>query len=478
METLDPVNHPGRYLYNHQWLPLQTHQEIIRSRDTTKPFMITVSATIHGPILNSVVSDLKAYRPISLKWTLLQPEYTLTGFFQLDFATNWSQFLEALKNISISQNFIYADVSGNIGYHMSGLLPIRPANNDLLPVDGSTSAYEWRGYVPQKNMPTLFNPPSHVIVTANNQIVPANYPFYVTTYWDQGYRAQRINNLLAMTSRLTIADDQRIQADVYSIPAEQLTPFFIEAGRSSSGEAAAAAKLLQGWNYVMTRDSVAASVYEVTVSTLLRETLEPLLGKHLYTIYALNYLNSGLFTLLINLLTKPAAPFFGITAGSNANLMRDTAIAHALADSMNQLQTKPGSDPSQWSWGKLHQAHFNHPLASTWPLNFIFGVASLERPGDTMTVNVGGDDNFSADPPNYDQHTVSSLREIIDLSNLDNSLWIITTGESGQPFSTHYNDLIPLWDQNHYQSMGFSSRAEKEASREVLILQPSQSIHQ
>ena len=106
METLDPVNHPGRYLYNHQWLPLQTHQEIIRSRDTTKPFVITVSATIHGPILNSVVSNLKGYTPVSLKWTLLQPEYTLTGFFQLDFATkklllNFTKHVILLSTCSI-----------------------------------------------------------------------------------------------------------------------------------------------------------------------------------------------------------------------------------------------------------------------------------------------------------------------------------------------------------------------------------------
>jgi penicillin amidase len=452
---------------------MQTHQEIIRSRDTTKPFVISVSSTIHGPIINSVVSDLKGYTPVSLKRTLLQPQYALTGFFQLEFATNWSQFLAALKNISISQNFVYADVSGNIGYRMSGLLPIRPANNDLLPADGSISAYEWRGYVPQDDMPILFNPPSHIIVTANNQMVPDSYPFYVTAYWDQGYRAQRINDLLTMTSRLTVADDEHIQADVYSIPAATLTPFFIEAGRSASGEAATAAKLLQGWNYTMTQDSVAASVYEVTVSTLLRETLEPLLGKHLYTIYASNYLSSGLFTLLINLLTKPTVPFFGITDGSNINLKRDAAITHALADAMNQLRTKLGSDPSQWSWGKLHQAHFDHPLASTWPLNFIFGVSSLERPGDSVTVNVGGDDSFSTDPPDFDQHTVSSMREIIDLSNLDNTLWIITTGESDQPFSAHYNDLNPLWNLNHYRQMDFSSQAQDKVIKELLMLVPS-----
>ena len=103
----------------------------------------------------------------------------------------------------------------------------------------------------------------------------------------------------------------------------------------------------------------------------------------------------------------------------------------------------------------------------------IFGVAPIERPGDSVTVNIGGDDGFSADPPNYDQSIVSSMREIIDLSNLDNSLWIITTGESGQPFSAHYSDLISLWNQNQYQHMDVSPQAEDKATKELLTLGPS-----
>ena len=473
LETLDPVNHPGQYRYNNHWLPLQIHQETISIRNQSKPLTITIAATTDGPVMNSAVSDLKHFAPVSLKWTFLQPGYTLAGFIQLDLATNWSQFLMALANISISQNFVYADTEGNIGYRMSGMLPIRPLANSQLPVEGSTSTFEWQGYVPQEEMPTLFNPPTHVIITANNQIVPDTYPFYVTAYWDQGYRAQRISNLLAMTPHLSLADLERIQVDVYSIPAAKITPFFITAGRSASGDAADAAKLLQGWNDAMTQDSTAASLYEITVSVLVREMLEPLLGKDLYNIYSSNYRGSGLFSLLINLLTKPAAPFFGITSQGQASARRDGAIVHALTEAMDQLRAGFGPDPSQWSWGRLHQAHFEHPLASVTLLNLIFGVAALERPGDSVTVNIGGDDAFSTDPPNYNQVTVPSMREIIDLSNLDKSLWIITTGESGQPFSAHYNDLNPLWNKNQYQQMGFSSQAGKQAIREVLILQPS-----
>ena len=473
VEKLDPVHHVGQYRYDNRWLPLQTHQEIIYIRDKSKPLVITVAATNNGPILNDAVSDLKGFAPISLKWTLLQSSYTLAGFIQLDFATNWTQFLTALASISINQNFVYADIEGNIGYRMSGMLPVRPLANSLFPVDGSTSAYEWQGYVSQERMPKLFNPPSHVIITANNQITSKDYPFYVSAYWDYGYRAQRISDLLAMTSYLSITDFEHIQSDVYSIPASKITSFLIVAGQAVLGDAANSAKILKSWKYSMNYDSTPASLYEVATGILLREILEPLLGKDLYNIYSSNYSSSGLFTFLINILTKPTLPFFGGTNQGQNEKRRDAAITHALLDATRQLRTQLGSNPAQWQWGKLHQAHFQHPLASVNLLNFIFDVAPLERSGDSVTVNIGGDDGFSSDPPTYSQTTVSSMREIIDLSNFDSSLWIITTGESGQPFSDHYNDLTILWNKNEYQRMNFCLQAVKQTNRELLQLQPS-----
>src|SRR5205807_7329830 len=127
----------------------------------TNPVTITVSSTLHGPIMTSVVDDLKRHSeiaPVALRWTALQPGYTFAGFFQLDFARNWNEFNDAVSNISISQNFVYADTEGNIGYRMSGLLPIRPVENGTLPVAGSTSTHEWKGYVAQSEMPRVYNP--------------------------------------------------------------------------------------------------------------------------------------------------------------------------------------------------------------------------------------------------------------------------------------------------------------------------------
>jgi penicillin amidase len=467
LEKLDPTGHPGMYQYDREWRPLATRQEVIKIRGEAQPQTITVSSTLHGPLMNSVVGDLrdeKDFAPVALKWTALQPGYTFVGFFQLDFARNWNEFDAAIANISISQNFIYADKDGNIGYRMSGVLPIRPVENGTLPVNGSTSAHGWSGYVAQSLMPRVYNPANHVIVTANNQIVDDNYGQYVTTDWDYGYRARRITDLLNAASKVSIADDQRIQADVLSIPASKLAPKFIAAGSASSGDAAAAAKILVGWDFTMGRDSAAAAVYEVTAGMLARETIEQALGKDVYAVYRGNFASSGVFTVLMNLLDQPTTPFISTSPND--------VIVKALNDSMRELKSTLGSDTSKWRWGALHQAHFAHPLASVFPLNYLFDIAPLDRPGDSVTVNAAGGGGFSADAPNYDQRTVPSMRQIIDLDNFDNSLWVITTGESGQPGSAHYSDLVALWDQNRYQLMRFSPGAQAAEGTSILTMKP------
>jgi penicillin amidase len=465
LETLDPTGHPGQYLSDGAWKPLVTRKETIKVRGG-QPVTITVAATGHGPLLNGVVGDLKHSAPVALKWTALQPGYTFRGFFLLNLAHDWTEFNKALDDISISQNFVYADTQGNIGYRMSGLLPLRSRENDTLPVDGSTSSHDWHGYVPQDQMPRVFNPTTHVIVTANNRIVDDGVDIYVTADWDYGYRARRISDLLQGATKLTPADFARIQNDVYSIPAAKLAPRFATVGTTLSGDAVQAARILGSWDFGMTRDSAAAAIYEVTAGTLAREVLEPVLGKDLYSVYRDNFAPSGLYTVLMNVLADPQPPFFATPTA------RDAAIGRALGDAMASLRAQLGPDPASWRWGPLHRAHFQHPLATVRPLNLLFDLPALDRPGDSTTVNAAGAGAFSADPPSYNQASGPSMREIVDLGTFDNSLWVTTTGESGQPRSAHYSDLMPLWDAGRYQPMRYGASAVASDASGILTLQP------
>jgi penicillin amidase len=472
IETLDPQHHPGEYLYQGKWLSLQERKEVFRLRGSSTTQTLTIASTIHGPIISSLDAQLNNQQVIALKWTALQSDYQFSGFFQLPMATNWEQFVAAISNISISQNFMYADTAGNIGYHMSGLLPLRSMDNHLVPVDGSTDAHEWQGYVPQSEMPSAYDPPSHILVTANNRIVASNAPVYVTTTWDYGYRAKRISDLLTTEQQLSVADFQRIQADVYSIPAAQIAPFLVSAGQQAGGDAALAAHLLSGWDYKIASESVAASIYEVSAGLLVHKFLQPVLGNDLYTLYQGNTSSSARYTMLIDLLKDPVSPFVKGQTLEQSMGQRDQLIVSALTDAVRFLRQEFGDDTNQWTWGTLHQAHFQHPLATVWPLNYIFDVAPVARPGDNTTINVGGSGGFSALTPEYGQHSVSSMREIVDLSDLDRSLWMLPVGQSGQPYSAHYNDLLPLWQDGRYQSMPFSPRAIATATLDTLQCNP------
>jgi penicillin G amidase len=474
METLDPIGHPGQYEYLGAWQPLTIRQETVRVRGETRPITITVRATQHGPLLNDAVSDLAAYTtPVALKWTALQPGYQFSGFYALDQATGWASFQAALQHISISQNFVYADTAGNIGYQMSGLLPLRSSANDALPVPGNVADYEWRGYVPFSQMPSLFDPPTHVIATANNRIVPDTYPAYVASSWDAGFRSRRIVDQLAGAGGLTRADYAALQNDVYSIPAATLVPIYAAAGAAAGGDGALAAKMLGAWDDRMTRESGAAALYEVTTGMLARDLFEPVAGKRLYGIYRDILESSNMQLAVMDLLATPRAPFFGATTDAEAMAKRDAAVARALKEAMAALRESLGSDLSGWHWGALHQAHFAHPLASVSPLNLVFGIAPVQRPGDSATVDVGGSGGFSADPADYGQRTIPSMRQIIDLGNFDNSLWVIPAGESGQPYSLHYADLLPLWDQGRYEAMAYSADFTARLATDVLTLTPA-----
>jgi penicillin G amidase len=456
------------YLYNGQQLPVTITHETIKVAGGADVHL-TVRATNHGPIINSVIDSLHSVTtPIALEWTALQPQYTFAGFFELGAAQNWQQFLSALQDISISQNFVYADTSGNIGYHLSGWLPIRPAGNALLPVDGTTSANDWTGRVPFEKMPALFNPPSGIILTANNQLAAPGYPWYITDYYDVGYRAKRIEQLLTAKPVLSVADIERIQNDTVSVTAQELAPYYINA---ASGEATPstgtrdALALLKNWDGDMTRQSAAAAFYEATSAHLVKDLAGHVLSASVYKTWTGSLDAATQFQFLRDTFVIPAPPLL------NGPAARDAAIVRAENEAASDLAKFFGtSATSSWQWGAVHQANFDHPLASVSLLKPIFPNQSVARPGDSTTVNVGGAGNFA----NFDyaQDTVASMREIIPLGSMDSALFVTTTGESGLPWDPHNFDLLPLWNAGRYQTEPYTQSGVQSVAVETLTITP------
>ncbi len=455
------------YLFNGQQQPTETRDETIHVSGE-KDVHLTVRVTNHGPIMNDALTSLKGVTtPIALQWTALQPGYSFAGFFELGGATNWDEFQTAVRDIDISQNFVYADTAGHIGYHLSGWLPVRPATNALIPVDGTTAANDWTGRVDFAAMPHLFDPASGVILTANNQLTATNYPHYITDYYDVGFRAKRIEQLLTAQPKLSPDDFARIQSDVLALPAAQIAPALVHGAATASDQrgAATAQKLLAGWDGTMARDSAAAAFYEATSGHLVANLVQPLLGKEVFQKWVKNQYAISQFLFLREALTTPQPPILADAAARDAAIV--TAENQAYDDLKGFFHT---TDTDKWQWGTLHQAHFDHPLTAVDALRRVLPNQAVARPGDASTVNAAGGGGFALG--NYDQDEVPSMRQILDVGTWDASRFITTTGESGLPFAEHNFDLLPLWDAGRYQPMDFTTAAVRAHAAATLTLAP------
>src|SRR5579883_2219627 len=221
IEKFNPQN-PIQYEYKGQWEEAEVIREEIRVKGRAEPLIEEVRITRHGPILTSMPNPqsaetaeaagsnghnpVPAELPLALRWTGLQQCHILSSIPKLNRATNWEEFREAMRDWDVPpQNVIYADKEGNIGYIMAGAIPIRAQGQGLLPSPGRTGEYAWVGYIPFDELPQTYNPEQHFIVTANNRVVDDNYPYYITNEWLNGYRAQRIRDLLTSKGKLALS---------------------------------------------------------------------------------------------------------------------------------------------------------------------------------------------------------------------------------------------------------------------------------
>ncbi len=206
LEKLDDRKNPTKYEYQGQWRDLEVIHEMIEVKGQD-PVPLDIYLTNHGPIINNVIPDMTEAEPMAFKWATLGQGDLFQSLLKLNAAQNWDQFRESLRDWRMpSQNFVYADVDGNIGYQMTGEVPIRtPKHTGMVPVPGWTGEYEWQGFIPYDELPYTYNPPQGFIATANNKIVGDDYPYRITEEWDPGYRAERIVDLLSKNDHVDIA---------------------------------------------------------------------------------------------------------------------------------------------------------------------------------------------------------------------------------------------------------------------------------
>lgn len=466
IEKLNPAN-SLQYEYKGEWKDLQVIEESIKIRGRGEPEKLQVRITQHGPLMDNVVKGLE--QPLALQWAGYCNSRLLESVYYLDKAGNWDEFRDALQYWDApSQNIVYADKDGNIGYQSTGLIPVRKKGLGTVPVPGWTGDYDWMGNIPYKELPSVLNPSTHFIATANNKVVSDNYSYFLTYDWSPPYRAQRITDLLKSKDKLSVEDFRDIQADVYDIPASLFTPCALQVVPSTAQEKQAQ-EILKKWDFNDRAGDPAPAIYHVFYVKLLKNTLQDKLGEPLFNDYLRAMGGSGdVHAIFMEGIMQDKESAWFDDARTLARETRDDIVKRSFADALVELSSKSGSDPAKWKWGDIHGTWFRHPLGRVPGLDAIFSRGPVPTPGSRYTVNVAA---FDYSNP-YSVVAIPSYRQIIDWSDPDKSLAMHTTGQSGLVFSPHYGDMIPKWLNVEYHTMLFN-RADVEAQKQaVLTLKP------
>jgi penicillin amidase len=442
---------------------------------------LRIRSTGRGPIVSDVSADFSALAEdypatvggadgeyaLSLQWTALSPGRTPTAIFAINAARDWESFRTASQLFEVpSQNLVYADVDGNIGYQAPGAVPIRSGGNGSVPVAGWTSGNGWTGMVPFDQLPSTFNPPAGYIVTANNAVtVPTNGPF-LTSDWDAGYRADRIDELLRglidAGEPITAGDMSEIQADDRNAAAAILLPRVLEL--DVDGGAERAQGVLRDWDLHDDADSAAAALFNVFWKTLLDETFRPALPDDMPPSGGAQW-----FLVVDRLLADAQSPWWGSPDADVDG--RDAALTRALGHAWEETARLLGDDPAAWEWGSLHRLDIENASFGTSgiaPIEALFNRGPWELPGGSGVVNAIGWDL----PNGYAVDWVPSMRQVVDLADFDASTWINLTGASGHAFHPHYTDQTDLWARGETRAWSFSPAAVDRATIDRLVLRP------
>jgi penicillin amidase len=414
------------------------------------PVQLDVRVTRHGPIVSDAINAINAASPktpkpapldpLAFRWTALDDDdTTLQSFLKLNDARNWDQFTAALRDfVAPSQNFVYADVDGHIGYYAPGRIPLRASGDGSRPADGWTGTAEWTGWVAFDELPHLYDPPDHYIVTANNRPAPADYPYNLGVEWTEPYRAQRIGDLIESRNRLGPDDFVAVQADTLSLHATALRPLLLQHARPLEAADKRALALVSAWNSDARGDQVAPAIFAAWFHELTPALVTDELGSALTETYAGKF--SFVARFLARTLAENDARWCDDTRTEKSESCDDTVTA-ALHSAVTDLARRFGADMSRWRWDGVHHAIFPHQGLDSVGALRTFISRSVPNGGDWSTVNVGP---VAADAP-YEQHSVAGYRQIVDLSPANDSRFLNDVGESGHPLSRHYDDFLPDW---------------------------------
>ena len=462
---IETLNADGtQYQFMDEWKDITIREETIQVKDA-EPITLKVRSTQHGPIITDATPDSEHTSTgsvLALRWTGLDQGRPLAqAIIQLDQSTNWDEFRAATALWQLpGMNFVYADVDGNIGFQMSGAVPVRASNDvqGLQPVSGADGSHEWQSFVAFDELPSALNPSGDFFASANNRPAGLDYPHFLSHYFQPPYRVALISKTIRDSKNVTADDFAALQGSLYSDINLQVARALAAEASPANRQEEVMLETLADWDGMMTPESGEASLSELALRHILRLTLDPKLGAATTDSYLT--LAGYPYMFLQNLLDDPANPWWD---GDRAGV-----LTKSLRAAMDELTASVGSNPAKWTWGNLHTFTFSHPLGSVGALRPIFNRGPYPTGGNWNTVDSGA---YYADKP-YAMGLGPAYRIIADPADWDASLSIIPSGESGQPFSPHYADQIKSWLAVEYHRLPFTLSAIETSAQHTLKLVP------
>lgn len=513
------------YEYDDKVLPFKTRVETIKVAGGSSK-KITVRETGNGPLLSdrddelvkvgkkatvdSAAPDRGDGYGVSLRWTALQPGKSMDAVFQLNKAKDFAGFRKAASSFEVpSQNLIYADTKGHIGYQAPGKIPVRGKGDGALPAPGWDSDYRWTGYIPQSALPYEYDPKRGYIVTANQAVIDdekSDYPYKLTSDWGYGARSQRITDLIQSKikngGKVSTEDMRTMQMDNSSEIAKLLVPKLLKIDVKDS-YIREAQKLLEGWDYTQDPDSAAAAYFNSVWRNILKLSIGNKLPKELRVKgQCLNVEPAGntgpadeaepvrecgqrdsetaqpdggdrYYEVIRSILDDEDSDWWKSpgTRTDAETKTRDQLFGRAMEDARWDLTAKLGKDVDTWSWGRLHRLTLkNQTLGIEGPgwLQFMLNRGPFKLGGGEAAVNATGWNAAGG----YGVQWVPSMRMVVNLDDLDKSKWINLTGASGHAYSAHYTDQTSKWVKGELLPWSFSDAAVKKSTNDTLVLRP------
>lgn len=465
------------YEHKGEWKAAVILEESIFVKGKKEPHKAKVIVTQHGPVISEVVG--LPNKKMTLQSYAMMPGRVFKGWYQLNVAKNWQDFVHAMSFLSSPpMNIVYADTKGNIGYWLVGTVPVRAKGDGRVPVPGWTGEYEWTGTVPFMEMPHSYNPQKGYIITANNKVVNEDYPHDLGENWMNGYRAKRLEDLIEEKLHISPDDCRLMQADLFCIPGKQMAEHFKEL-LESEAEAIKDKRYQQAlhifteWDGHLIAESIAGSIYTLCKNYLSYHLLDKKLNPELVATFKGRGFHPGLSVsnhffghdtvVLLRMLDNPDSWWVQEAGGKQALMLK------SLKNAVDWLLDNVGEKISDWQWGKLHRAVFGHALSIKKPLDKTFNIGPVPIGGDADTPWQTA--NPLGEMPNNAMGS-ASFRQVIDMGDLSKSMAVLPAGQSGRLASPHHHDQLELWRAAKLRPMLWTERQVATYAEEVLVLKP------